>query len=88
MKETNRSRIRNSRRILVKIGSSSLSTPTGLNYRMIERLCDEISMLKDKGQEFAIVSSGAVASGRAITKDFESASALSRKQALDRKSVV
>ena len=82
MKETNRSRIRNSRRILVKIGSSSLSTPTGLNYRMIERLCDEISMLKDKGQEFAIVSSGAVASGRAITKDFESASALSRKQAL------
>jgi glutamate 5-kinase len=82
MKETNRTRINKSRRVLVKIGSSSISTPTGLNYRMIERLCDEISMLKDKGQEFAIVSSGAVASGRAITKDFEPSSALSRKQAL------
>jgi glutamate 5-kinase len=82
MKETNRTRIKKSRRVLVKIGSSSISTPTGLNFRMIERLCDEISMLKDKGKEFAIVSSGAVASGRAITKDFESSSALSRKQAL------
>jgi glutamate 5-kinase len=82
MKETNRTRIKNSRRILVKIGSSSLSAPTGLNYRMIERLCDEISLQKDKGYEFAIVSSGAVASGRAITRDFETVSALSRKQAL------
>ncbi|HEY9162598.1 MAG TPA: glutamate 5-kinase [Desulfomonilia bacterium] len=82
MKETNRSRIKKSRRVIVKIGSSSISTPTGLNYRMIERLCDEISMLKDNGHEFAVVSSGAVASGRAIARDFETSSALSRKQAL------
>jgi len=82
MKETNRKKIKKSNRILVKIGSSSLSTLNGLNYRMIERLCDEVSLLKDEGREFAIVSSGAVASGRSIIGDSDAVSALTMKQAL------
>jgi len=82
MSETDRQELANSKRILVKIGSSSLSIAEGLDYRVIERLCDDIAMLKDKGKEFAIVSSGAVASGRAITKGRVSGEALSRKQAL------
>lgn len=82
MSGTDRRDLANSKRILVKIGSSSLSLAEGLNYRVIERLCDDIAMLKDEGKEFAIVSSGAVASGRAITKGCASSEALSRKQAL------
>ena len=82
MKETYRSQLKGFKRILIKIGSSSLSTGRGLNYRVIERLCDDISLLKDMGKEFAIVSSGAVASGRAMVNDSESSDALSRKQAL------
>lgn len=70
------------RRVLIKIGSQALSTGRGLNNRMIERLCDELSLLRDKGKEFALVSSGAIAAGKAITKIADGGIALSKKQAL------
>lgn len=80
MPGTYRAKLKKTKRILVKIGSSSLSTSGGLNYRMIERLCDDIALLKDDGREFAVVSSGAVASGRALMRGC--GEALSHKQAL------
>lgn len=39
------------RRVLIKIGSQALSTEKGFNNRMIERLCDELSLLQDQGRE-------------------------------------
>jgi glutamate 5-kinase len=70
------------KRILIKIGSQALSTGQGLNNRMIERLCDELSLLRDQGREFALVSSGAIAQGRCIMRIEDPGIALSKKQAL------
>ncbi|MRR37755.1 glutamate 5-kinase, partial [bacterium] len=82
MDKMNRSMLASCRRILIKIGSQALSTEKGLNNRMIERLCDELSLLKDKGREIALVSSGAIAQGKTIMKMTDTGIALSRKQAL------
>ena len=54
------------KRIVVKVGSSSLLHPeTGrLDYHRIDRLCRELSDLKNEGREVILVSSGAIAVGR------------------------
>jgi len=51
------------RRLVIKVGSAVLTGPRGLNLVMIHRLSDQIAELREKGQEIAIVTSGAVASG-------------------------
>jgi glutamate 5-kinase len=50
-------------RIVIKIGSSVLAGRRGLDLGVINRLCDEISMLREQGRQVVIVSSGAIASG-------------------------
>ncbi|MGC9324600.1 MAG: glutamate 5-kinase [Desulfomonilia bacterium] len=82
MKANPRSFLKKHKRVLVKIGSRVLNTGCGLNNRVIERLCDDLSLLRDQGKEFAIVSSGAIAEGTAIMKISDKKSALSKKQAL------
>jgi glutamate 5-kinase len=82
MDKYSRTRLSGCRRILIKIGSQALSTGLGLNNRMIERLCDELALLRDQGREFALVSSGAIAQGKAIMRIADPGIALSRKQAL------
>jgi len=59
-----------------------LNTGRGLNNRVIERLCDDLSLMMDRGREFALVTSGAIAEGRAIMSIGEKKTALSKKQAL------
>ncbi len=52
------------KRIVIKIGSSSLTSLHGeLSRRKIEKLVDEVVRLKDDGHEVLLVSSGAVAAG-------------------------
>jgi len=68
--------------VLVKIGSQALTTKGGLNNRVIERLCDDIALMRDRGKEFALVTSGAIAEGRAIMQLRDTSASLSRKQAL------
>lgn len=82
MKSGTRAGLKKCKRILVKIGSQVLTTGRGLNNRVIERLCDDISLLMDAGKEFAIVTSGAIAEGRAIMRYKAGDAALSKKQAL------
>ncbi len=82
MTENIRASLKDCRRFIVKIGSSSLTTENGLNYRVIDRLCDELALLKDNGREFAFVSSGAVAAGRAKVNLKDSPKALARTQAM------
>jgi len=56
--------IKNIRRIVVKIGSSSItSAEKGIDAGSIEKFVDEVSMLKKKGIEVLIVTSGAIATG-------------------------
>ncbi|WP_053363685.1 glutamate 5-kinase [Bacillus sp. FJAT-27251] len=51
-------------RVVIKIGSSSLTSRHGeISRRKLEKLADEVVMLKDEGYEVVLVSSGAVAAG-------------------------
>ncbi len=63
---TEREALRNKKRIVVKVGSSSLTHPeTGdLNLFKIEKLVRVICDLKGEGKEIILVSSGAIAAGR------------------------
>ena len=63
---TDRSRMLTKKRIVIKIGSSSLThEQTGeLNLYKIEKLVRIISDLKGQGKEGVLVSSGAIAAGR------------------------
>ena len=54
---------KNAKRIVVKVGSSVLSQPGGLNLAVIRSISKEISHLMDRGIEVILVSSGAMASG-------------------------
>ena len=51
------------RRVVIKVGSSVLTSSRGVDLGVINRLCDEISMLREQGRQVVIVSSGAIASG-------------------------
>jgi len=50
-------------RIVIKVGSSVLAGKRGLDLGIINRLCDEVSLLREQGRQVVIVSSGAIASG-------------------------
>ena len=51
-------------RIVIKVGTSTLSFVTGrLNIRRVEQLCKVISDLKNAGHEIVLVSSGAIGMG-------------------------
>lgn len=65
MKKTAREELKNKKRIVIKIGSSSLTHPeTGdVNLVKIERLIRVISDLRGMGKEVVLVSSGAHCSG-------------------------
>ncbi|AVQ98332.1 glutamate 5-kinase [Oceanobacillus iheyensis] len=54
----------NTKRIVIKIGSSSLTSMNGeVSRRKLEKLVEEVVRLKDDGHEVLLVSSGAVAAG-------------------------
>lgn len=70
------------KRIVIKIGSSSLTSRLGdISRRKLERLVDDIVMLKDEGHEVLLVSSGAVAAGYRRLGCLERPTSLSEKQA-------
>ena len=55
------------KRIVVKVGSSTLTYPNGLlNFSRIESIVRQLSDIRNSGKEVILVSSGAVAAG--ITK--------------------
>ncbi|MDY6966938.1 MAG: glutamate 5-kinase [Halobacteriota archaeon] len=52
-----------SKRIVVKIGTSTLSGEEGLDYALIDDIARQISELRREGKEFIIVTSGAIGAG-------------------------
>lgn len=78
-----REALKNKKRIVIKIGSSSLSHPeTGdLNMRKIEKLVRIISDLRGEGREVVLVSSGAIAAGRQALGFTERPKEIAQKQA-------
>ena len=75
--------LKNKKRLVIKIGSSSLTHPeTGdMNLLKIERLVRIISDLKGEGKEVVLVSSGAIAAGRKAFHHKGKPDSLAQKQA-------
>jgi len=76
-------RLKGTERIVIKIGSSLLLEPAGqgLDQTMLERLADQIQFLREQSRQVLLVSSGAVALGRARLHHRDPAS-LRTRQAL------
>jgi glutamate 5-kinase len=53
------------KRVVVKIGSSVISNSDGLEIKRIATLCEDVYKLRQRGYEVILVSSGAVAAGKA-----------------------
>lgn len=81
--EDARRALKTKKRIVIKIGSSSLTHPeTGdLNLRRIEQLVRAVCDLKGEGREVVLVSSGAIAAGRQALGYTERPKRLEEKQA-------
>ncbi len=59
-----REQLRNSKRIVIKVGTSSITYPTGkINLGKMEILVRELSNLHNSGRSLVLVSSGAVGAG-------------------------
>ncbi len=74
---------KNKKRVVVKIGSSSLHYPeTGsLNFTKLERLVRELCDIRNRGIDVCLVSSGAIAVGRKAIGLSERPKTISTKQA-------
>jgi len=69
------------KKITVKIGSNVLTKPDGtLNVSRIAHLVDQISFLRKNGIEIIVVSSGAVAAGKAVLNSLKKPDAVSSRQ--------
>ena len=75
--------MKKSRKIVIKIGSNTLSNNDGtINHDFIEELCEQISFLISEGKQVAIVSSGARIAGISRTNKWSRKEDLNYKQAL------
>lgn len=64
MRESYTELIKKANRIVVKVGTSSLTHPTGkLNIEMIEKICRQLVNIQCSGKEVLLVTSGAVGAG-------------------------
>lgn len=83
MKNSQRYQLKDKKRIVIKIGSSSLTHPQSgdLNLLKIERLVRIISDLKGQGKQVVLVSSGAIATGRQALHHPKKPESLAQRQA-------
>ena len=79
-----REKMKDKRRIVVKIGSSSLTHEDNgsLNLRKIEALVRVLCELKNMNKDVVLVSSGAIAAGRQAAGHLPCPDSISKKQAL------
>ena len=75
--------IKNAKRIVVKVGSSTLTHDNGkMNLLRIDRLARTLCDLHNSGRDIVLVSSGAVAAGRGKTGYEQPLDSLPHKQAM------
>ena len=55
--------LRRARRVVIKVGSSVISSPEGIQQASVTRLVQDLATLRHTGKEVILVTSGAVASG-------------------------
>ena len=69
------------KKITIKIGSNVLTKPDGtLNVSQIAHLVDQIAFLRKNGVEIILVTSGAVAAGRAVLQPSKKTDTISERQ--------
>ncbi len=74
---------RRPRTLVVKVGSSSVTTPGGtVDHEVIGRLAEEVRSLRQGGEAVVVVSSGAIAAGRIALGRFDQTAEAARLQAL------
>ncbi len=75
--------LKNKRRIVVKIGTSSLSYPNGrMNFKSMEKLAYVLSAIRQSGVQVMLVTSGAIGVGAGRLGLTKRPAELDRKQAL------
>jgi glutamate 5-kinase len=78
-----RKKLKDKKRIVVKIGTSSLSFSNGrINFHQIEKLAEVLSTLRKNGMQIVLVTSGAIGVGAARIGMTQRPRELNRKQAL------
>lgn len=85
--------VKNSKRVVVKIGSSLFYDRRGrLDFRLLKDLCRQVAELRRKGTQVVIVSSGAIALGMSLLKlssrpkelaDLQAAASLGQNELMD-----
>lgn len=79
----NREILKNKKRIVIKVGTSTLSYKNGrLNFRRIEKLAYVLSALRSQGLQVVLVSSGAIGVGAGRIGLADKPKELAKKQAL------
>ena len=73
--------LRAARSIVIKVGSAVLTSSSGLDLRVVNRLADQIASLHDQEREIILVSSGAVSAGRSFLRSASREISLPEKQA-------
>jgi glutamate 5-kinase len=70
-----------SRRIVIKVGTGVVSNDRGeLDQEVLQRLVDQIVLLREKGVQVVLVTSGAVGAGKGILSKSATASPVLQKQ--------
>lgn len=82
MRPTHETLIKNAKRIVVKVGTSSLTHESGkLNIEMIEKICRQLVNIHCSGKEVLLVTSGAVGAGLSKLGYTERPKSIPEKQA-------
>jgi len=74
--------LRATRRVVVKIGSQILSSPTGIEEERLGERAHELAALHDQGKALVVVSSGAIAAGMSRLGRRDRPKTIPEKQAL------
>lgn len=78
----NREKLKNKQRIVIKVGSSSITHPNGdLHLMKIEKLVRVLCDLNSQGKDVVLVSSGAIACGRRALKKEKKPESIAQRQA-------
>lgn len=80
--ESKKDILHRARRVVIKVGSAVLADKSGLDLRVVNRLADQIALLRDRGRDVVLVSSGAMAAGRGVMHSRHVSETLRCKQAV------
>eukprot|EP01119_Soliformovum_irregulare_P016805 TRINITY_DN4913_c0_g1_i1.p1 TRINITY_DN4913_c0_g1~~TRINITY_DN4913_c0_g1_i1.p1 ORF type:complete len:722 (+),score=230.78 TRINITY_DN4913_c0_g1_i1:128-2293(+) len=86
--ETTRATLKNSKRIVIKIGSAIIAREdqNGISLSRIGSIVEQIFEIKQRGMQVIIVSSGAVAIGRHKLTEFKKMNGVSKQVDIDKRS--